>query len=70
MIRQQAGEVLVLNEFGGRILELLDGSRSLAEVVAALGSEFDSEAQTLRADVLQFVGELEEAGLVEPAEGR
>ncbi len=65
VVRQQAAEVVVLNEVGGRILELLDGQRTLAEVVDVLVVEFEVERAVLEADAVAFVGEVVEAGVVE-----
>ena len=52
-------ELLSLNETGRAIWERLDGSRSLAEVVAELENEYeDDEAGLVRSDVVGFLQEL------------
>lgn len=68
VVRQQSAEVLGLNRVGSRILELLDGSRTLAEVAARLSGELDVEGDRLAADLLAFAEELEAGGLVERVE--
>jgi coenzyme PQQ biosynthesis protein PqqD len=64
VIRQATAEALVLNEVAGRILELVDGSRDLAAVIAALEAEYDVSSQELGDDVNEYVDELLASGLV------
>lgn len=63
VLRQRAAEVLVINEVGGRILELVDG-RSVADIVDQLLREFTIERGMLERDVAEFLGELERKGIV------
>ncbi|MEM1247885.1 MAG: PqqD family protein [Acidobacteriota bacterium] len=65
VIRQQAAEVLVLNEVGARILQLLEGEPNLDELVDSLAQEFEAERSQLQADAVAFVAELVEAGVLE-----
>jgi len=51
-------ELLSLNETGRAIWERLDGSRSLAEVVAELEAEYEGGEGLVRRDVLGFLQEL------------
>jgi len=55
----------VLNEFAGRVLELIDGNRTLGEVVEQLCSEFRADDGMIKSDVMRFATELEASGLVE-----
>ena len=74
VVRQAAGEVLVLNEVGGRVLELFDGSRTVADLSRILAAEYDVEPAALTADLLAFARDLEAVGLAElpgkPGDGR
>ena len=65
VVRQSAGEVLVLNEVGVRVLDLLATGNSIARVLTALQAEYDVDAATLQSDVLAYVHELVDAGIVE-----
>jgi coenzyme PQQ biosynthesis protein PqqD len=65
VIKQQTAEVLVLNTVGARVLELLDGQRTVAEVQAALAAEFAAPAESLAQDVTGYLDELLQAGIVE-----
>ena len=67
VLRQGPGEVLILNEVGARVLQLVDEGRRLADVVAQLQAEFDVGRNVLRRDVEVFLDEAVEAGLVEAA---
>jgi coenzyme PQQ biosynthesis protein PqqD len=69
VIRQTAAEVLVLNEWAGRVLELLDGARTLRDIVESLSEEYDEDREQLEQDVIRFTSELIEAGLGEPVVG-
>jgi hypothetical protein len=67
VLRQSAAEVLVLNEVAASVLDLADGERSVREWIEALAEEYETDRETLARDVLDFAGELAEAGLLEPA---
>lgn len=65
VIVQEAGEALVLNEAGSRILELVDGERRVADIVRAMREEFEVGAEELKRDVGEHLAELVAAGVVE-----
>jgi hypothetical protein len=67
VVRQSAGEVLVLNDLGTRILALADGVAPVARWIDTLLVEFEVERPALERDVLAFAAELVEQGLLEPA---
>lgn len=69
VVRQSELEVLTLNEVGTRVLELLDGNRTLKEVLDRLEGEFDVGRQTLERDVVVFLKSLVEAGVVAESGG-
>ena len=74
VVRQVAGEAVLLHLVSERyyvldapttrMWEVIVASRTFAEAVATLGSEFDVEVEVLRDDLTVFIGELVEAGLV------
>jgi hypothetical protein len=64
VVRQDAGEVLVLNEVGTRILVLLDQGLSRQQIVERLHEEFDAEPQRLGDDLEAFVYELRASGII------
>ena len=66
VLRQNAAEVMVLNEVGARILDLADGVTPIEEWVDALFDEFEVDRATLEQDVLEFAVEMADAGVLEP----
>lgn len=67
-VEQSAGDVLVLNELGGRLLELADQGLSLRAMIPPLLEEYDVDQETLENDLKEFLPGLVEAGLVQPSE--
>jgi len=55
----------VLNEIGGRVLELADGKVELSDVIELLEREYEADRELIASEVERFARELEEAGLVE-----
>lgn len=54
-----------LNEVGGRILALADGTRSVEQIAAAISREYEVEAERAEADVAAYVALLEGKGVLE-----
>lgn len=67
VLRQDAGETLVLNEAGALILDLLAKGASAEETAATLAATFEVDAAAALADVASFAAELQAAGVLEPA---
>ena len=51
-------EVHLLNESAGRVWELCASPRSIADLVAELGEEYDAPVEELRAAVTELVADL------------
>lgn len=66
VVRQTAGEVLVLNEIGVRVLELLETTLPVSGLLDALDAEYEIDRPTLERDVLAYLRELVDAGVIEP----
>jgi hypothetical protein len=75
VITQQGAEALILlnlddghyyalDEVGRRVWELCDGSRTVAEIVLAVGQEYDAPVQSIEADVLELLTDLARDKLV------
>lgn len=62
VILLMSGMMHQLNLLGGYVWNLCDGHRDLAAIVAALQTEFDVDAETLSADVEEFIADLLERG--------
>lgn len=63
VINQKTAEALVISEVGTRLLELVDGTRTLHECAELLGREFEAEPAVIEQDVVRFARELVEAGI-------
>lgn len=57
-------ELYTLNETGGAVWRLLDGRRTLAEIVQELSQEFEAAASVLQEDVLGFATEMVRRGIL------
>ncbi len=78
LVSPEAGRLLLLNEVGGRVWELLDGSRTPTEIACILTEEYESPddepsglgADAVKEDVERFLESLRERGLLRaPAAG-
>lgn len=56
--------VRMLNDAGSRIWELADGTRTVAQIAAALAQEFDVDPAEARAGTAAFVDALAAKGLL------
>ncbi len=57
---------LVLNASAAAALELVDGTRPLAEIIAAVAERFDVSAGRAGEDILDLFERLEQRGLIAP----
>lgn len=65
MFHPDEGSYFALGAVGTRVWALLDDPVSLAALIQRLQGEFDVEEATCRGDVLKFVDELIDSGLIE-----
>ena len=66
-IRQNVGDlesIYTLNEVGAFIWEQIDGRRNVKAIVEAVREEFEVDPSTASNDVVNFLQELEEIGIV------
>lgn len=57
-------QIFVLNPVAEFVWQNLNGSKAVESVLAGVVEEFDIDESTARSDVLEFLAELEEAGLI------
>jgi hypothetical protein len=67
MMSVTAGRYYGLNAVAVRIWELLERPMTIAELCARLCEEFEVDAQTCEAEVLKFVNDLIDNGIVHAA---
>lgn len=70
-IRNDVGDlesIYTLNEVGARIWDLLDGTRTLGDIVDLITAEFEVNRQEATVDLIEFVEKLKKInGVVEVA---
>jgi len=59
--------IYTLDGIGPRLWDLLDGERTVGELISLVVDEYEVEASVAEADVLQFLGQLESMGAIEEA---
>lgn len=64
LLRLRDGEYFTLDEVGVEVWRLCDGTRDVNGVVAGVLAAFDGPAEEVRRDVIAFVGELVDEGLL------
>jgi len=64
LIDVDTGQYYTLNEVGGRVWALCDGSTTVAQLVVALCEEFDAPPEVVKADVVELVADLAKEGLL------
>ena len=69
LLTPDSGEYFTLNEVGGRIWDLADGSRSVADIVGVLAEEYAAPVDEIRVDALELLDELADARLVSDGPG-
>jgi coenzyme PQQ biosynthesis protein PqqD len=53
-----SGRYYALDDVGGRIWHLCDGSRTVAQIAEVVGDEYDAAGAAVEEDVVAFVSEL------------
>lgn len=60
----ESGEYFALNDVGGLVWDLCDGSRSVADVAELISAEFEVDKSTALTDALELLESLAGVGLV------
>lgn len=74
VMQAENAEVHILNDVGTRVWSLVDGKRSVEEIVALVESqlsesgEYESIPKDVGADVLSFFEDIEHRGMIQMAE--
>lgn len=66
---QAPGEILVLNQVGGRVLQCVDGVTPASGIAEKLLGVFAVDRKTLETDVVRFLQQLVDRGAAELVEG-
>lgn len=63
VLNQSTAEAMVVSDVATRLLELSDGTRTLADCAIALADEFDATADVIENDLILFADELISSGI-------
>src|SRR5690348_9445435 len=69
LLTADTGEYYTLNEVGGRIWNLADGTRSVVEIAAIVADDYEESADVVEADALELLDELANERLIEDGTG-
>jgi coenzyme PQQ biosynthesis protein PqqD len=64
VLKPSDGQYFSLDDVGGRIWELCEGTQSVAEIAETLAQEYDAPAAVIERDALELLEDLEGEGLV------
>ncbi len=56
--------VLVLDDIANAVLEKLDGATNIEALCAALAKQYETELETVRADVVELLSGLHDKGMI------
>ena len=65
LLDPSSGEYFSLDEVGGRVWELCDGSRVPGEIASAICAEYEAPFDEVHGDVIDLLSELAAAALLE-----
>ena len=61
------GSIYTLNELGAAIWQMLRAGRTVPEIAAAVCRDYEVSAEAATQDILNLIGDLREAGLIDSA---
>jgi hypothetical protein len=67
LVMPKQGQVKVLNEVGAAIWELVDGNRSIQQIIEGVCAQFEVDYGNVETDTLNFITDLIDREIVEIA---
>ena len=64
IVCQDTGEILAVNRMGKQVLEAAEKQKSVKALMQSLESKYDVPEETLKKDILAFIDEMIEAGVL------
>lgn len=58
LVNIESGEVIHLNDVAAEIWSVIDGTKSIQEIIEHVNHEFEAERATIEKDVFDFIGKL------------
>ena len=71
LLKLDTGQVSLLNEVGGQVWQLMDGSRKLADIIQTMGMSYGVDQHRVEADLQVFIQDLADRDMLawDPDEG-
>lgn len=57
--------IMMFNEVGAAVFNMLDGTNSVDEIVCAISKEYEASLETIEADVNKLIEKMKEHNLIE-----
>ena len=67
LLNPKNGEYYTLEPVGARVWQLCDGKRTISEIAAIIGQEYEESTDVIQSDVLELAKELMDEELVVPS---
>ncbi len=64
ILTPQDSMIHTLNRVGSRVWELANGTRTIEKIATTISDEFEVDKATAQVDILEFVGELQNKGMI------
>src|ERR1700691_3010647 len=64
LFNMEDGQYFSLNEIGGRVWELCDGTHNVPQLVQVLAAEYDAPAEVLEQDVIELLESFQSGKLI------
>lgn len=58
------GKIKVLNDVGARVWELIDGRRTVGEIITLIAQEYEISTDTVSPDIHTFLTQLADRGMI------
>jgi len=65
VVNPKTSLIYPLNVTACQIWQLLDGVKNIKEIAEIIYNEFEADKETIQSDVLSFISQLKDAGLIE-----
>lgn len=63
--RKEFHGIMTFNDVGAEVFNLLDGTRSVEEIISKISEEYDAPYETVKADVTRLIDKMKNHGLIE-----
>ena len=65
VLQQTSAEIIMLNQAGSDVLELIDGKRTVQDIAGAMSADYDADPEVISNDLEEYIQRLVGAGVIE-----